>query len=246
MNKRQIFGYAALAVALALTVQHTSAYVLKTAKWNTTPVPFYVNTQNLDTAPDGVVAALEVGAYSWTNQTSAAFSFYYAGSTSSTTVVNNSRNEVFFRNATNGGAIATTYTYSSGGRIIDTDIVFWDASYTFFTGSSGCSGGFYIEDVATHEFGHALGLGHSDVSGASMYPTIGYCSTATRSLSEDDKQGVEAIYPSGPRQHPTADSDFKSFRRSLVCGRCHPHLHRDSKRHGRGRHRLAIVVGFGS
>ena len=193
MNKNYLFGCAALAAALAITAQHTSAYLLKTAKWNSTPVLFYVNTQNLDTAPENVVPAIEVGAYSWTNQTNAAFSFHYAGSTSSTTVGNNSRNEVFFRNATNGGAIATTYTYSSGGRTLDTDIVFWDAAFTFFTGSSGCSGGFYIEDIAAHEFGHALGLGHSDVSGATMYPTISYCSTSARSLSEDDKLGVEAI-----------------------------------------------------
>lgn len=198
MNKTTLFGCAALAAVVAGTVQHPSAYELKANKWNTTPVPFYVNTQNLDVAPERIVPAIEYGAYSWTNQTNAAFSFYYAGSTSSSTATNNARNEVFFRNASNGGAIATTYTYSSGGRTIDTDIVFWDGAYKFFTGSSGCSGGFYIEDVAAHEFGHALGLDHSAVSGASMYPSIGYCSTATRSLADDDKLGAEALYPSGP------------------------------------------------
>jgi hypothetical protein len=184
------------AAAIAITTPYPSAYVLKTARWNTTPVPFYVNAQNLDAAPADLLSGVQFGASAWTNQSNAAFSFYYAGGTSGSTVTNNGRNEVFFRNASNGSAIATTYTYSSGGRILDTDIVFWDAAYKFFSGGTGCSGGFYVEDVATHEFGHALGLGHSTVSGATMYPSLGYCSTGARWLEEDDKQGVEALYPS--------------------------------------------------
>jgi hypothetical protein len=190
------FATAAVAATLALTAQ-PSAYVLKTAKWHTSSVPFYVNAQNLDVSASAAAEAVKYGAYAWTNQTNAAFSFYYAGSTSGTSVTNNSKNEVFFRNASNGSAIATAYTYSSNGRIVDTDIVFWDSAFTFFTGTSGCSGGLYIEDIATHEFGHALGLGHSAVSGATMAPSVSYCSTAPRSLAEDDKLGVEALYPGG-------------------------------------------------
>ena len=197
MSKRRLLQCATAAAAvIAISVQHPSAYTLKTAKWAAVPAFFYVNTANLDAAPSAVLSAVQFGASAWTNQSSAAFSFFYAGSTSGSTVTNNGKNEVFFRNASNGNAIATTYTYSSGGRILDTDIVFWDGGFKFFTGSTGCSGGFYVEDIATHEFGHALGLGHSTVSGATMAPSIGYCSMAARSLSTDDRQGVEALYPS--------------------------------------------------
>jgi len=31
-----------------------------------------------------------------------------------------------------------------------------NGAFTFVAGTSGCSGGMFIEDVATHEFGHAL------------------------------------------------------------------------------------------
>jgi Matrixin len=206
MNKT-LLRFATATFAVVLIASHQpSAYTLKTAKWNSTPVAFYVNTENLDAPPSAVLSAVQFGAYAWTNQSSAAFSFYYAGSTSASTVTSNGKNEVFFRNASNGGAIATTYTYSSGGRILDTDIVFWDGGFQFFTGDSGCSGGFYIEDVATHEFGHALGLGHSAVSGATMYPSLGYCSVHARWLTDDDRQGVEALYPSGSSNRAPAVS----------------------------------------
>jgi hypothetical protein len=223
-KKMTRFGYATLAAAaVMITAQQPSAYTLKTAKWDASSVPFYVNTQNLDAEPSAVLSAVQFGAYAWTNQSNAAFSFYYGGSTSGTVVTSNGRNEVFFRNASNGSAIATTYTYSSGGRIVDTDIVFWDGGYKFFPGSTGCSGGFYVEDVATHEFGHALGLGHSTVSGATMYPSIGYCSTGARWLSEDDKQGVEALYPAGaintaPAVHISSPSNGASFTEGASLG----------------------------
>ena len=217
MNKTKFLRCAALAAAaIAITTPYPSAYTLKTARWNTTPVPFYVNAQNLDAPPADLLSGVQFGASAWTNQSNAAFAFYYAGSTSGSTATNNGRNEVFFRNASNGSAIATTYTYSSGGRILDTDIVFWDAAYQFFSGGTGCSGGFYVEDVATHEFGHALGLGHSTVSGATMYPSLGYCSTGARWLAEDDKQGVEALYPSAstntsPQVQISSPSSGESF-----------------------------------
>ena len=48
-----------------------------------------------------------------------------------------------------------------------------------------------------HELGHALGLDHSNVSGATMWPSTGPNDLSARSLSQDDINGACALYPSG-------------------------------------------------
>ncbi|XP_034462516.1 matrix metallopeptidase 30 [Hippoglossus hippoglossus] len=56
------------------------------------------------------------------------------------------------------------------------------------------SGGANLFLVAAHEFGHALGLAHSQVRTALMYPTYNYVNTEGYKLPDDDIQGVQAIY----------------------------------------------------
>ncbi|NWU66563.1 MMP7 protein, partial [Pterocles burchelli] len=48
--------------------------------------------------------------------------------------------------------------------------------------------------VAAHEFGHSLGLAHSNVRGALMYPIYSYVNPETFRLSEDDKRGIQKLY----------------------------------------------------
>ncbi|NXU57195.1 MMP7 protein, partial [Turnix velox] len=48
--------------------------------------------------------------------------------------------------------------------------------------------------VAAHEFGHSLGLAHSNVRGALMYPLYTYMNPATFRLSEDDKRRIQKLY----------------------------------------------------
>ncbi|XP_062433651.1 matrilysin [Rhea pennata] len=48
--------------------------------------------------------------------------------------------------------------------------------------------------VAAHELGHSLGLAHSNVRGALMYPIYSYENPKTFQLSEDDKRGIQKLY----------------------------------------------------
>ena len=200
-------------VALATALSTDSrAYTTNGARWIGTPVPYVVNTANLDLPANVIVPAVQAGADTWALQSNAAFAFTYAGLSTQTTNTNDGINLVLFRNASSGSAIATTYSWFSGTTLIDTDIVFWDGAFQFFAGSSGCSGGFYIEDIAAHEFGHALGLGHSTMSTATMYPSTSYCNTANRSLDGDDLAGILAIYGARPTTMPTVPTGLRLVR----------------------------------
>jgi hypothetical protein len=184
-----------VAVGVALSVE-TDAYAPTGVTWAQSPVPYSINTTNLDLPESAVEPAMQVGAGAWSTQTQASISLSYSGRSSQTTAGYDGLNLVVFRNASSGpSTIATTYYWSSQGRIIDADIVFWDATFRFFSGTSGCSGGFYIEDIAAHEFGHAIGLGHSTTPSATMYPSVSSCNSSNRSLDADDIAGVEFLYP---------------------------------------------------
>lgn len=104
--------------------------------------------------------------------------------------------------ACTGSCLAATFTgYYSGGYYYDADIV-TNTSHSWTSqgedpGGSGCSGEFYIEGVMVHEAGHGLGLGHTSVSGATMYPSVSACNNGPATTESDDEAGINAIYGGG-------------------------------------------------
>ncbi len=71
-------------------------------------------------------------------------------------------------------------------------IHFDDSEHAWSIGAT--VGAFDVETVALHEIGHILGLGHSDVPGAVMWPSVSDNATL-RELHADDIEGVSALYP---------------------------------------------------
>ena len=108
-------------------------------------------------------------------------------------------------NACSGGCLAATFTgyYNGSGYITDADIVTNSSGYSWTSqgedpGGSGCSNEYYIEGVEVHEVGHGLGLAHTGVSGATMYPTVAACDNGPATIESDDASGMQALYNCTP------------------------------------------------
>ncbi|MEE8468352.1 MAG: carboxypeptidase regulatory-like domain-containing protein, partial [Planctomycetota bacterium] len=94
------------------------------------------------------------------------------------------------------GIVAVTpISFFSGGNIVDADILFNGRSFRFTT--EGTVGRFDVQDVATHELGHILGLDHTGAAGASLNPYVDPTQLLHRSISIDEVHGLRDAYPSG-------------------------------------------------
>ena len=51
-----------------------------------------------------------------------------------------------------------------------------------------------IEAIIVHEVGHVLGIGHSDVTGATMYPSISSCNPDAATIAQDDIDALSQLY----------------------------------------------------
>lgn len=88
-----------------------------------------------------------------------------------------------------GGVLAYTETPIADGWRIR-----YYQNWSWQDGPGTVSSGICFQGVATHELGHSLGLGHSTVNGATMYPSISGTGQVTRSIETDDKNGCQAVY----------------------------------------------------
>lgn len=194
-----------VAVAAAASIV-TSAYS-SFGSWGTGPAVMYINPQNADVSATAAETAIRTAMGVWNSQGGTPFQFQFGGRVSDTSTGHDGKSVILFRNVANGSTLGTSYAWSVNGKLVESDVIFWDGGYKFFTGTSGCSSGMYIEDVAVHELGHSAGLGHSQDSGASMYPRASaYCSQSWRTLASDDIAGLKSLYGSASPATNTAPS----------------------------------------
>jgi hypothetical protein len=80
------------------------------------------------------------------------------------------------------------------------------AGFISFNPWASCSFGNHcdVQEIATHEFGHAMGLGHSAISSATMFG-FAHFDGRCASLMQDDKDGAIFIYP-GPTSSGGSDT----------------------------------------
>jgi hypothetical protein len=198
VNKKTILALTLGTIIVGASADPVMAYVLLSPRrrWATTPVS--VRTYNVgnntiadpDKGVTAVVGAIRVwGIISSSSTSSAAV----RGSAPATIMLNSNGG------LCTGGCLAATltgyYTSQTGDdRINDADI-YTNTSQPFYSSrEAACSGEYDIDGVMAHEVGHVIGIGHSTVTGATMYPSVSACNLGNRSLSTDDVNAKNDLY----------------------------------------------------
>lgn len=80
------------------------------------------------------------------------------------------------------------------GQILEADVLF-NPAVQFSTDATPPSDRIDLQSQITHEIGHLLGLDHSGLASAVMFPTLTAGTTHLRTLSTDDAIGISTLYP---------------------------------------------------
>uniref|UniRef100_A0A8C1YSM6 interstitial collagenase n=1 Tax=Cyprinus carpio TaxID=7962 RepID=A0A8C1YSM6_CYPCA len=156
-------------------------------KWQTNKLTYRILNYTPDMSKDEVDKTMEKALQVWAKVTPLKFTRIYSGTADIT---------ISFATGYHGdaypfdgpqGILAHAFAPSSG---IGGDAHFDEDE--FFTLRS--SKGFVLFLVAAHEFGHSLGLAHSNVRGALMFPTYSFTDPDRFSLPSDDIRGIQSLY----------------------------------------------------
>ena len=175
-------------------------------EWRAFPVSFFVDPGSSGVSAGTVIDAAEGAFATWQNASRNGITFRFDGTTSgSGSNGDDGRNVIHFRPFFGGrdtfAQSILTYDVETG-ELLDVDIELND-NFSFAVLPSGqnepTDPRVDLPSVLTHEAGHLLGLDHENRFGPGvvMYFSDTTGNTSHRSLSNDDRSGVRAIYPAG-------------------------------------------------
>jgi predicted Zn-dependent protease len=198
MKKQTILSLALSAIFVIASAEPVMAYTLLSPRrrWTTTPITVRVYNVGNSTITDGdggvtaVVGAIRAwGIISSSTTTSAAV----RGVAPATIMLNT--NGALCTGSCLAATLTGYYTTLTGDdRVNDADVYTNTAVALYSSREAGCSAEYDIDGIMTHEVGHVIGLGHSSVAGATMYPSVSACNTSPRSLAADDIAGRDDLY----------------------------------------------------
>jgi hypothetical protein len=195
MKKQTILALAIAAIIVVATADPAMAYVLLSPRrtWASVPVnvPVYSTGNSSIADGNGGVSATVNAIKAWAVVTSSSTNQAAVRGQAPATIMLNNNGRIC-----NGSCLAATLTgYYSGSTINDAD-VYTNTKYKFYSSgeADGCSGEFDIEGIMVHEVGHVIGIGHTTVVGATMYPSVSSCNTGNRTLEADDLAAKNDLY----------------------------------------------------
>jgi len=186
------------------------------ARWfqpdSNNPVSMMINSAGEPLAPTNGFDQVRQAFHAWSGVSGSTFHYQDGGYTAAAGYSRDGVNAVSFRdpdgdmdppvNCSGTLAVGGFFYTSSQTRTVN-ETTFYritEGDLVFNDGWVGC--GFYenlanFAEVATHELGHVLGLGHSSESNATMHP-MAHFDRRGASLRQDDIAGLQAIYPGFP------------------------------------------------
>lgn len=168
-------------------------------KWGKLPVSYVINPANPDELSETFVkSAISAGAEEWDNWTGAElFNDAYSIDYSAAYGVQNYQNALSFGDYPTAGVIAvTTIWYNPATKaIVEFDVMF-DTDWVWGN-ATGDVTKMDLQNIATHELGHGVGLGdvyETACSEVTMYGHSDYGETQKRTLETPDITGLQALY----------------------------------------------------
>lgn len=178
-------------------------FLSKGAKWKTNE-GWVVNPANTEGLSDSFILSNLAGDIQKWEDSSSTDIFGTGSITNSILEVDTNSpdglNEVYFGDVDSVGAIAVTIVWGIfSGPPSKRELVEWDQIYDqvdFSWSSSGEAGKMDFENIATHELGHSVGMGHpsGDCAEETMYAYADFGETKKRTLNQGDIVGISELY----------------------------------------------------
>ncbi len=189
-------GSSTALLALALALASTLASSAHVGAWNPIGPKWPTNTAQYDkhTLASNWQSVADFGAVQWDNVTPSPWDW----------VSNNSSNNDITRGSIDGnrGTLAVTNIYYSGNTITRITMKFDSAESWYLSSGTPGSGQIDGRSVAAHEFGHGIGVGHTQSSNcpsnsnrATMCSSYIIGTSYQRSLETDDRNAINSLYP---------------------------------------------------
>lgn len=169
-----------------LTYQTGGNAVPVSWKHESFPIQYAVDRKMVDAVPQAI-DLIDKAAHEWATVPDAKISFQDLGVVSGAKAGKDGRNSVTLVDdlfANQNFIALTTNWYDDQAHIIEADVQI---------DGSAISGGYNLQLLVEHEFGHLLGLDHSAVLSSVMYPYVGR--GGPTSLDSDDKIAIATAYP---------------------------------------------------
>lgn len=171
------------------------SYLVQGVKWRTFPVTFAIDATNSHIDANAAKAAVRKAFASYDALNNPAGTFFQETSSYSTAkikvtwkYIDGPFNKLGY----------TSFSYRTDTRALTSATVTFDSGDKYFVSSTdrcGASGTLFdVQNIATHEIGHAINLGHVSDKLQSMYPTAFAGETLKRSLGNGDKLGETRLY----------------------------------------------------